>query len=172
MPRLILIRHAKSAWDDAAAEDHARVLNERGRRAAPALGDWLARRALVPGQALVSDAARTRETWALIAARLEGAPEAEVLPALYHASAEGMLQVLRDRGRAHAVAMVGHNPGIGEFAARLVAVRPDHPQFAIYPTGATTVIDLPARSWEKVGFGTGGVVDFVVPRELADERSR
>lgn len=150
------------------SDDHARVLNERGRLSAPALGDWLARRALVPGQALVSDAARTRETWDLIAGRLEGAPEAEYLPDLYHAWADKMMEVLRHRGRAPTVAMVGHNPGIGEFAARLVAVRPSHPQFPIYPTGATTVIDLPARSWEKVDFGSGGVVDFVVPRELSD----
>jgi len=148
------------------ADDHARVLNARGRLSAPAIGDWLARRALVPGQALVSDAARTRETWELIATRLEGAPEAEYLPELYHAWADRMLEVLRDKGRAHTVAMVGHNPGIGDFAARLVAARPPHPQFAVYPTGATTVIDLPARSWEKIGFGSGGVVDFVVPREL------
>jgi phosphohistidine phosphatase len=166
VPRLILIRHAKSAWDDPMSDDHQRVLNERGRLSAPALGDWLARRALVPGQALVSDAARTRETWELIAGRLDGAPPAEYLPELYHAWAERMLEVLRDRGRATTVAMVGHNPGIGEFAARLVAVRPERTQFAIYPTGATTVIDLPARSWEKVAFGTGGIVDFTVPRDL------
>jgi hypothetical protein len=33
--RLILLRHAKSSWDDPSLEDHERPLNKRGRKAAP-----------------------------------------------------------------------------------------------------------------------------------------
>ena len=36
MRQLLLLRHAKSAWDDPALADHARPLNGRGRRAAAA----------------------------------------------------------------------------------------------------------------------------------------
>ena len=39
--RLILIRHAKSNWDDPFQDDHARMLNKRGRDAARAIGTWL-----------------------------------------------------------------------------------------------------------------------------------
>ena len=168
MPRLILIRHAKSAWDDPEAEDHDRVLNERGRRAASALGAWLAEKRIVPGQALVSDSARTVETWQRIAAALPAAPEAELVPALYLAGPARMLDVLRAHGRADTVAMVGHNPGIGEFAAEMVAAPADHPRFAHYPTGATTVMDLPVPPWSEVAFGTAKVADFIVPRDLTD----
>jgi phosphohistidine phosphatase len=40
--RLILTRHAKSAWDDPLMADHDRPLNERGKAAAADLGQWLA----------------------------------------------------------------------------------------------------------------------------------
>ena len=46
--RLILIRHAKSSWDDPMADDHARVLNGRGRASAAAIGGWLAAKSYLP----------------------------------------------------------------------------------------------------------------------------
>ena len=62
--------------------------------------------------------------------------------------------------------MIGHNPGIAEFAARLVAHPPSNPEFARYPTGATLVVDFDAADWGAVTFGQGVVVDFTVPREI------
>jgi phosphohistidine phosphatase len=159
--RLTLIRHAKSSWDGD-EEDHARPLNKRGRRSADALGRWLAGR--MPDQVLCSDAVRTRETWARIA-EAGGGPEAESVPELYHAPREVILRVLRRAEAPHA-GIVGHNPGLGLFATRIVAQRPDHPRFADYPTGATTIITFEASGWSRVQWGTGRLEDFVVPREL------
>ena len=83
--RLILTRHAKSAWDDPALDDHDRPLNGRGRRAARELGDWLASRGYLPEEVLCSSALRTRETWATVAATpLEVIPALRILPDLYH----------------------------------------------------------------------------------------
>jgi phosphohistidine phosphatase len=67
MKRLILTRHAKSAWDDPAMADHDRPLNERGKAAAADLGQWLASRDYIPQEVLCSDAERTRKTWSGIA---------------------------------------------------------------------------------------------------------
>ena len=64
--RLVLIRHAKSSWDDFSIEDHDRQLNERGRRSAPAIGQWIADRGDIPTEVLCSDAKRTRETLDLL----------------------------------------------------------------------------------------------------------
>jgi phosphohistidine phosphatase len=62
--------------------------------------------------------------------------------------------------------MIGHNPGIADFAGRIVAVPPRNPEFARYPTGATLVAEFAVDNWEDVGFGSGVTVDFIVPREL------
>jgi phosphohistidine phosphatase len=165
MKRLILTRHAKSAWDDPLTPDHDRPLNDRGRAAASDLGQWLASRGYVPAEVLCSDAERTRATWAGIAPALPGAPALSSKPALYNAGPEVMLAVLR-HATGDVVMMIGHNPGISEFAARLAARAPVNPEFARYPTGATLVVDLNIDTWAEVGFGIGAVVDFVVPREI------
>jgi phosphohistidine phosphatase len=163
--RLILTRHAKSAWDNPFDTDHARPLNPRGRAAAPRVGRWLVTRDYLPDAALVSDAARTRETWARLSAEFPAPVPAEFLPALYHASPDTMLRILRN-AQARTVMMIGHNPGIAGFAAELVAARPVHEGFARYPTCATLVVDFAAPDWSELQPGTGVVQDFIVPREL------
>jgi phosphohistidine phosphatase len=165
MKRLILTRHAKSAWDDPLTPDHDRPLNERGKAAAADLGQWLASRGYVPEKVLCSDAVRTRQTWSGIAPALPATPVMELKPALYHAGPDVMLAVLR-HAKADTVMMIGHNPGIAEFAARLVARAPVNPEFDRYPTGATLVADFIIDSWEEVGFGQGATVDFIIPREI------
>lgn len=165
MKRLILTRHAKSSWDDPLTPDHDRPLNERGKAAAADLGVWLASRGYVPGEVLCSDALRTRKTWSGIAPALPGTPVLELKPALYHAGPDVMLAVLR-HAKADCVMMIGHNPGIGEFARKLVAHPPVVAEFDRYPTGATLVCDFMVESWEDVVWGTGAVDDFIVPREI------
>ncbi len=119
MTRLILMRHAKSSWKDPTLGDHARPLNKRGRRDAPAMAERLAARGWVPELALVSDAARTEETWAWMAERL-GEPPFHLIPALYH----GTLDAIRDavqryHGGCRTVLVLGHNPGWEEAVAEL-----------------------------------------------------
>lgn len=166
MKRLILTRHAKSSWDDPTMADHDRPLNERGQAAALDLGQWLASRDYVPQEVLCSDAIRTWETWSGIARGLPDGPVLALKPTLYHAGPDVMLAVLR-HAKADVVMMIGHNPGIAEFAHRLVARTPPSPQFTRYPTGATLVVDFDTPSWAEVGFGQGSPADFIVPREIA-----
>ena len=164
--RLILTRHAKSSWDSPVADDHARPLNDRGRKSAKAIGQWLSGKGYEPALVLSSDAARTRETWALMAPALEGAPKVVWLQELYHAGAETMLDVLRTAGNAPTVLMLGHNPGIAGFANMAVRHPPRHDRFRDYPTAATTVIDFDESDWRQIDWGTGTVADFTVPRDL------
>lgn len=163
--RLILTRHAKSSWDDPTLADHDRPLNGRGRHAAAMIGGWLHSRGDVPEEVLCSDAVRTRETWERIAPLVGGSPELRLKSTLYHAGPDVMLAVLRG-ATAACVMMVGHNPGIADFAERLVARPPSDPEFRRYPSGATLVATFEADRWADVGFGTGSVVDFITPRAL------
>ncbi|MFZ1467778.1 MAG: histidine phosphatase family protein [Paracoccaceae bacterium] len=166
MKRLILTRHAKSSWDDPLTADHDRQLNDRGKAAAADLGQWLASRGYVPDQVLCSDAQRTRETFSGMAPALPGTPVLELKPALYHAGPDVMMAVLK-HATGDAVMVIGHNPGIAEFAHRLVSKTPMSGDFTKYPTGATLVVDFAVETWADVAFGQGVTVDFVVPREFA-----
>ena len=159
--RLILMRHAKSAWDDPMLDDFDRVLNKRGRASADALGAWLKDNDLVPDRALVSAARRTQETFR----RLMLPCPATVLGELYHASPDGMLEMLRVM-RETSLIIVGHNPGIGLLALGLAQAQPDHPRFRDYPTGATTVLEFEGETWRDLTPMSGRVTRFIVPRDL------
>jgi len=163
--RLILTRHAKSSWDDPTTPDHDRPLNERGKAASADLGEWLASRGYVPDEVLCSDALRTRKTWSGLAPALPGTPILTLKPALYHAGPDVMLAVLR-HASADTVMMIGHNPGISEFAERIVAQVPMNPEFQRYPTGATLVVSLEIDDWADADYGMAAVRDFIVPSEI------
>lgn len=162
---LILVRHAKSSWDDPLQDDHDRVLNARGRRSAPVMGRWLHDGGYIPDAVLCSSAARTRETWDLMSGELGAPSDLRYEPALYHAPSGVMMQVLKT-ATAPCVLMLGHNPGIADFAARLVARAPDHNRFYDYPTCATLVARFEADAWADIRFGTGKAVAFSIPADL------
>ena len=87
------------------------------------------------------------------------------VPALYLAEPEVMLDVLQGAS-GRVVAMLGHNPGIGQMAGRLLAEAPDHPDFERFPTLATLIADFDIDDWADVSWGSGRAVDFIVPRAL------
>jgi len=164
--RLILTRHAKSSWQAALASDHERPLNGRGGRSATAIGRWLADHGHMPDLVLSSDAARTRETWALINEQLPGDAPARWLPELYRAGPQEVLDTLRSCQNAQVVMLLGHNPAIGGAADMLLGTTPAASSFQMYPTGATTVIVFGQNDWAGIDWGTGELIDFVVPRDL------
>lgn len=116
--RLVVLRHAKA--ETFALDDAARHLTERGRADAEARGRWLAAHVGRPDLALVSSAVRTRETWDLVAAELDGEVEARHEDALYGASPDAVLDLLRDLPESVAtVVYVGHNPTAASLALLL-----------------------------------------------------
>lgn len=163
--RLILIRHAKSGWDDPFADDHARTLTERGHTAAKAIGRWLADKGYVPDLILSSDAKRTAQTADGIMASVQEKPQLVFVPKLYHPSPDTITEVAIKHD-APTIAIISHNPGIAMCAAGLLKQRPAHSRFSDYPTCATTVIDFPTDLFAQRGQGT--CVDFIVPRDLTD----
>ncbi len=77
--RLVLLRHAKSAWPD--LPDHDRPLAGRGRGDAPAMGRWLRETGCVPDLVWCSTARRAAQTWQLAAAELGADPPVTYQPA-------------------------------------------------------------------------------------------
>ncbi|ATX82999.1 phosphohistidine phosphatase [Mariprofundus ferrinatatus] len=160
MKQLILIRHAKSSWDDLAARDFDRDLSGRGLRDAPEMGRRLAERGLVPDALVISASRRTRATAALLVEPLGLPDEAiEARNELYLASPDTMLKLIRHTpdhiGR---LAMLAHNPGITELANRLSESRIDN-----IPTCGVAIFELPVDSWRDAGRG-GRLLDFDYPK--------
>ncbi|MER8490954.1 histidine phosphatase family protein [Mesorhizobium australicum] len=120
MKQLLLLRHAKSSWDDPDLDDFDRPLAERGLKAARLIGRELAARDWLPDQVLVSPALRTRDTWRLVAAELPVHPRVAFAEALYDAAAADILSQLRKADPSSGCLLVlGHNPGLEELAKQL-----------------------------------------------------
>jgi phosphohistidine phosphatase len=161
--RLILIRHAKSGWDDLMADDHERTLTDRGHTAAAAIGGWLQSKRFVPKILLSSDATRTVQTTDAVLRGITTKVDVRFVPMLYHAAPD-TVQDIAAAMTEQTVAIVAHNPGIGMLASRLARSRPQHRRFDDYPTCATTVIDFATDDWMQAGKGI--VTAFVTPRDL------
>ena len=173
MKRLLLLRHAKASQETSEG-DHARPLAGRGRRNAPAMGKAMRKAGYVPGHVLCSGAARTRETWELVAQELKTKPEVAFTDALYLAPWKTILKLacmLPDT--TEAVMMIGHNPGMEDCAAALLGDTSDAAERARredlaskFPTGALAVIDCDVESWAQLAPGCGALTDFIKPRNL------
>lgn len=163
---LILTRHAKSDWGSQAPSDHARPLNQRGRKSAEVLGKWIKElpENQRPQQLLSSSAERTRETFS----RMDLDIPATFIERLYLATPEVILKSLQE-AEAQRILLLGHNPGLMEFAHQIVKHAPAHSRFEDYPTGATLLVEFDIGTWNELRLGTGRVLDFVVPRELLGE---
>jgi phosphohistidine phosphatase len=120
MPRrLIVLRHAKSDWPTG-VPDHRRPLGPRGKREAPLAGQWLQQHTQPIDLVVCSTAQRARETWELVAAELEPAPEVRLEPRVYDASEARLLDVIRELPEsASTVLFVGHNPGLEDLISVL-----------------------------------------------------
>jgi phosphohistidine phosphatase len=150
--RLLLLRHAKSSWNDPELADYDRPLSARGRKAAKLVGAYLRREQIQTSLALCSSARRARETLDLVAVSGEIQIERE----LYGASPSQLLARLRRvPDGIDAVMLIGHNPAIHDLAVALIT---DTSELAArrFPTGALATLTL-RGSWRALEPGARGV---------------
>jgi len=174
--RLLLLRHAKSDWSKT-GEDHERPLNARGRKTAPRMGAYLKDKGYFPKLVLCSTARRTRETLDLVRPYLEPEPKIRFSRSLYLAEWPALLGALRDVPRTcPTVLLVGHNPGLEQLAAALARepeTRDEQERMdrmaEKFSTCALAAFDFEARDWRSVGPGAGALVDYVRPKDLAED---
>ncbi|MBR2688125.1 MAG: histidine phosphatase family protein [Aquamicrobium sp.] len=170
MKRLLLLRHAKSGWDNPDLADIERPLAPRGIEAALLIGHTITQRNWLPDRALVSAAERTRETWRLVAGEWITRPEPNFSQALYEAPAETVLDEIRHNGDdADTLLVLGHNPGLGDLAALLAdKASPAKLTKSLnrkFPTGALAVFEFNG-DWTAIDSGTATLTHFLRPRDL------
>jgi len=174
MLNLMLLRHAKSSLADTGQEDSDRPLNDRGRRAATAVGRYMASHGLVPQLVLCSPARRARETWGLVAGELKTLPEILIAAEIYDfGDGKALMDCLRRKaGAAQTVLLVGHNPSIGRLAQILAGKGSNTLREQLrkkYPTAALAVISFDLDNWGSLTAGAGTLLRFVIPKDLIDD---
>jgi len=175
MLTLLLLRHAKSSWDDPALADFERPLAKRGQKAAPRMGAEIEALGLRPDLILCSSALRTRETLDLVLETWSGGPPpVDYDEAIYMASPTELIAELRklaaNSPAPRRVLMVGHNPGLEELAGLLSGFGDPAARELMaqkFPTCALAVITFEDDDWAAVGPGKGTLTRFITPARLA-----
>lgn len=155
MKILTLVRHAKSSWNDAGLSDRERPLNDRGERDAPEMGRRIAKHGIRPSLIVTSPAVRARTTARMIAQEINYPIEfLQRENSLYLASLDDLLDVvMQQEDGFNNLMVVGHNPGLTEFAnflvpgitnnlptAGVVTVQMDRDDWSLYEQPATELL--------------------------------
>ena len=163
MKELILVRHAKSSWDDATLSDHDRPLNARGIRDAPAMAAWLHSWCPAPDLVICSTAARAVATaQCFLDAYQMDETKIVYLRDVYHASVESLLDLIAwiTPTDAKRVMVVGHNPTISYLIGHLLGTSVD------VPTCSICVLRFPHQeTWKQLA--EAEQVCFQTPKGLA-----
>lgn len=171
MKRLILLRHAKSSWDDPVSRDFDRPLNKRGERAALTIGRHAREQGLHFDHLIASPAVRVVETLDKFIEGFGETIDANWDRRIYLASSATLMDVLRDLPDAASdVLMMGHNPGMEDLILALV---PDDGSSGLrddvevkFPTASLAVLDIDVERWEDVGANKAKLISFTRPRDL------
>ena len=157
---LYLVRHAVAAprgeeWPD----DARRPLTARGVARFKGAVEGLGTLGVEVDEIFTSPLVRARQTAALLAAGLAGSPPVRVLDALSPGHAPGfVVTALARAARRRRVALVGHEPGLGELAAHLIGARRPLP----FRKGGVCRIDVESLAPRH----TGALAWFATPKLL------
>lgn len=160
MKTLLLLRHAKSSWDDASLSDFERPLNPRGTKAAPFIGQFMAGKGWQPDAILSSPAERAKQTALLVkeAGRLSAEPAFN--DKIYEASQFQLLEVLSGVSKTvNMLLLVGHNPGMEGLLNLLTG------EMHSIPTAGLIRISLNIDAWPEIKKGCGKLEEFIKPKE-------
>jgi phosphohistidine phosphatase len=170
MRTLLLLRHAKSSWDEPALADLDRPLAPRGQRAVPLIAKHIKAHGWTPELVLCSPAERVRQTWQLMAPILGERAACKTLKTIYLGAPSRLLEALRraDDG-VRTLMMIGHNPGLGRLAVDLSGAGPGRALARLrdkFPTAGLAVIGFEAEHWADLAPGAGRLEAFVRPKDL------
>jgi phosphohistidine phosphatase len=162
MKTLIVVRHAKSSWDDPELSDFKRPLNDRGEHDASRMARRLKEKDLSVDAVVSSPAVRALMTCHVFADVLKfPKDQVQEIRELYHAGDEIILDVVKKLGDHMKVAMLfGHNPGLTDFVNNLLDEEIDN-----VPTTGIVCCNLKIGKWSDARWGCGEMVFFDWPKK-------
>jgi len=147
MKTLVIVRHAKSSWDQPVLSDHDRPLKKRGYKDAPVMGAVLADWGPPVDRMISSSAVRALETAEIIVQEM-GLPldEIQIEEDLYHASAAEILKIIEEQeDDLDGLMLFGHNPGMTD----LVNILSDLDLYNL-PTAGVVVLQYEVETWGNI----------------------
>ncbi len=163
MKTLLLIRHAKSSWDNITLSDFDRPLNDRGKKEAPQMAERIKDKKMKIDLFLSSPAKRAKKT-AKIFMKTYGESKKNLLliPSLYEASVLNFYDALETiDDKYDNIALFSHNPGITEFASSLTDYKIDN-----IPTCGVFAVSIQVKKWSEFKNAGKQLLFFDFPKNL------
>ncbi|WP_455211742.1 SixA phosphatase family protein [Kaarinaea lacus] len=168
IPReLYILRHAKSDWDSDAESDFERPLAKRGKKDAPAMGNWMSKQKFSVNYIISSPAKRAKQTVYAVAKEL-GVSKQDIHfeQKIYMANLTTLLQLLqRGSVKSKNVMIVGHNPGLDDLLQHLVKDPPLTESGKLLTTASLARIAMP-DNWSQLERHCGTLISLTRPRDI------
>lgn len=166
MKQILILRHAKSSWDNESLDDFDRPLSERGLRDAPRMGKYIRKIKCKPELIISSSAQRTRQTSALVAQNMK--VDEDIITwnrDLYYGSATDYLKSIQTaNSKVDRIMLVGHNPKVEQTVGALIG-NVEAPNLRM-PTAALVCLNTYAINWDQVHWGTCQLAWMIIPKAL------
>ncbi len=162
--RILIIRHAKSSWEDVELPDIVRPLNARGKQASNLMGDHLAKMQLKPELIISSPATRAFHTAITIAQKIGyRIKNIDVRPSIYFGGEGAYLEAIKELDdEIDTIYLFGHEPNCSSVSEYLAGE-----EINKFPTGACFSIRMNVNSWKETVALCGTKELFLLPRELS-----
>ncbi len=145
MKTLLLMRHAKSSWDEKKEDDRDRPLSKRGKKNAEAIGGLLKHEDLTPDLILASSALRARQTAEYVIDEMKYHGDVCYLNKLFMGEVEVYVQQIQGLGDdINTLLLIGHSPVLDTLLQMLTG------KVESLPTAAVAYLRLPVNSWKEV----------------------
>jgi len=160
MKTLILIRHAKSCWDNPSLEDFLRPLNKRGKKDAPLMAQKLKDKQIIPDLIISSPSIRTEQTLGYFLEKFNSNKKVIFDENIYEAPYENLLQIIRQIDNLHkTIFLIGHNPGLNNLVNSLIDNFINN-----IPTTGIVRIDFDTGSWKEINRSNSKLIFFEYPK--------
>ena len=159
---LLLVRHAKSSWDNLLLADKDRPLNARGERVSLAMGKYLTEHKLLPDLVYSSPALRAWQTTLRLTYAFPQPVDIHINDGLYEAeSADWWATIRALPDEAQCVLLTGHNPALHLLLSELA-------DFVIpkFPTCCVAVVEVSSPHWADMQRADVRVRELLLPKKL------
>ncbi|MCH6232332.1 SixA phosphatase family protein [Cognataquiflexum rubidum] len=161
MKKLVIIRHAKSSWDEPFLNDHERPLAERGLKDAPKMAKRLKKENIFPDAILSSDAERAKATAIIMAEVIDFPPKKiQFNKELYHGSVAQILSEIKKTDESvKTLFLFGHNPGLNDLIWKLGG------EIDNLPTAGQFGFKFDVKKWEEISPKNAKIWFFDYPKK-------
>jgi phosphohistidine phosphatase len=169
MKTVLLVRHAKSSWDDPMVIDFERPLNERGKKDAPTMAKRIKDKNIFIDAFISSPARRAKKTARLFAEVFKYKEENIIYKSeLYHADPQTYYEVIEAaENENNSIAIFSHNPGITYLVNELTEIKLDD-----MPTCGVFAVSADCRKWKDFRKAKKKFLFFDYPKAMNEVESK